>query len=255
MKNLFFFIAVLVFYSCGSVEPTESTWKNGFTIPDGNDSNLSDSLKSVYKADAEHLALRDIHSVESEKNSLVEIPGELINMYYSSLIHVYNKYYGVKGLIGAVCNIHVFPEPETHRLLVSADMTKQWVKNFLGGNSVTGYKAFDDLVATYKLKQTQVGTFSNIIVLYSENALNILALSNLFKNLDGVNFTEPDGIVGDGNDIKSEVNRNQLNLTYYLKWGDCPAGCISHHYWKLRLDRMGNVEFIDEGGDPIGYHN
>ena len=244
MKNLFFFIAVLVFYSCGSVEPTESTWKNGFTIPDGNDSNLSDSLKSVYKADAEHLALRDIHSVESEKNSLVEIPGELINMYYSSLIHVYNKYYGVKGLIGAVCNI-----------LVSADMTKQWVKNFLGGNSVTGYKAFDDLVATYKLKQTQVGTFSNIIVLYSENALNILALSNLFKNLDGVNFTEPDGIVGDGNDIKSEVNRNQLNLTYYLKWGDCPAGCISHHYWKLRLDRMGNVEFIDEGGDPIGYHN
>jgi hypothetical protein len=51
-----------------------------------------------------------------------------------------------------------------------------------------------------------------------------------------VRYAEPNGIIGDGNDIVARANR-----TYTLSrgWGDCPAGCISREYFDFTVTDQG----------------
>lgn len=40
----------------------------------------------------------------------------------------------------------------------------------------------------------------------------------------------------------------QLDVT--IGWGDCPAGCISHHTWTFEVAADGTVTRKGESGDP-----
>jgi hypothetical protein len=35
-----------------------------------------------------------------------------------------------------------------------------------------------------------------------------------------------------------------------LGWGDCPAGCISHHRWQFHVDPDGTITLVSQAGDP-----
>jgi hypothetical protein len=37
----------------------------------------------------------------------------------------------------------------------------------------------------------------------------------------------------------------------YIGWGDCPAGCISHHIWLYHISRGGTVELLSQEGEPL----
>ncbi len=37
----------------------------------------------------------------------------------------------------------------------------------------------------------------------------------------------------------------------YIGWGDCPAGCISHHIWLYDVSRDGTVSLVSEEGEPL----
>ncbi|MEX0630571.1 MAG: carboxypeptidase-like regulatory domain-containing protein [Chloroflexota bacterium] len=34
-------------------------------------------------------------------------------------------------------------------------------------------------------------------------------------------------------------------------WGDCPAGCISEHRWTYAVSDAGDVDLVEESGDPL----
>ena len=40
-------------------------------------------------------------------------------------------------------------------------------------------------------------------------------------------------------------------ITMTIGWGDCPAGCINRHVWVYSVSADGQVELIEESGDPI----
>ncbi len=37
----------------------------------------------------------------------------------------------------------------------------------------------------------------------------------------------------------------------YIGWGDCPAGCISHHTWLYHVSRGGAVELVSQEGEAL----
>lgn len=37
----------------------------------------------------------------------------------------------------------------------------------------------------------------------------------------------------------------------YIGWGDCPAGCISHHTWLYHVSRGGMVELVSQEGEAL----
>ncbi|MGH2462514.1 MAG: MSCRAMM family protein [Candidatus Limnocylindria bacterium] len=36
-----------------------------------------------------------------------------------------------------------------------------------------------------------------------------------------------------------------------MGWGDCPAGCINEHRWIYLVSGSGNVDLVEESGDPV----
>ncbi|MDQ5839580.1 MAG: carboxypeptidase-like regulatory domain-containing protein [Chloroflexota bacterium] len=36
-----------------------------------------------------------------------------------------------------------------------------------------------------------------------------------------------------------------------MGWGDCPAGCINEHRWTYAVSSTGDVDLVEESGDPI----
>jgi hypothetical protein len=41
----------------------------------------------------------------------------------------------------------------------------------------------------------------------------------------------------------------EIKLT--LGWGDCPAGCISHHTWTFDVAQDGTLKAMGDAGDPV----
>ena len=36
-----------------------------------------------------------------------------------------------------------------------------------------------------------------------------------------------------------------------MGWGDCPAGCINEHRWTYAVSSTGDVDLVEESGDPL----
>lgn len=42
-----------------------------------------------------------------------------------------------------------------------------------------------------------------------------------------------------------------FRITITKGWGDCPAGCINKHLWIFEVSADGQVNLVDESGDPL----
>ncbi len=243
-------LGILFIQNCSTT--TEPDYNLPVQITRGNDSQFSDSLKTLLKEDAAILALRDLQSDPATKETLVFIPDNLIESYYRGLVHIYNAV--VNPQVDLVVNkykIHTFRSPETHRLIVSVDTSKAWTKVWRNGERLTGNPQVDQLMIQYNLQLSRFHSSFNFVVLYAEEPLNIFALSKKFGVIEGVNFSEPDGIVGDGNNIESKIEKTFISYAFSYGWGDCPAGCISRHYWEFWVMFDGSVKFVKSYGDPL----
>lgn len=66
----------------------------------------------------------------------------------------------------------------------------------------------------------------------------------------GIGVRDPDLIVQAS---WYEVTEGADGWTVVIRigWGDCPAGCISEHLWTYAVGRDGEVQLIDDEGDPL----
>ena len=204
--------------------------------------------------DASILALRDVHSDPSNKENLVILPEETVESYYRGLVHIYNaNSIAARDSVIEIYEIHSFPYPETHALIVSVDSTKNWVSAWQNGQRLTGNQQIDFLMETYDLQLDRYyhWSWAHAAVLLSEEAINIFALSKKFKPIDGIIYAESIGVCCDGDDIEGNIESNYISFEFSEGWGDCLAGCIHRHYWMFHVKFNGTVEFIGSYGDPL----
>jgi len=150
MKSMF---SVIVFLFCIFLQHCNTIDSNGYVGIPGDDSKISDSLKTVLKEDAAVLALRNIQENPEKKESLVVLPTELVDSYYNGLVCIYNDIYLYeRDLIIDKYKIHAFRSPETHELIVSVDSTKDWVNAWKNGQRLTGNPQIDFLMESYNLQ-------------------------------------------------------------------------------------------------------
>ena len=215
--------------------------------------NFPDSSRDLYIEDASRLALREIFSVGSNDTSKVEIPQDLVNTIYNGFLHLYNSESAARDSVFKLYLIHTFRAPAMHSLIVSVDSAKEWVKSWREGNRLTGNKKIDDIMNEYDLELDNYyeWPWSHAAVLFSEKPVNLLALAALFEPVDGVGYSEPNGYAGDGNNITALDEESHWEYTFSVGWGDCPAGCISRHYWNFNVHPDGTVEFTGSAGSPL----
>lgn len=249
-KIFFLFILLSLLNTCDTVE----TNNGNNQITPGDDSLIPDSIKSLMKEDAAFLTLRDVYLDSAKKDSLVILPENSVESYYRGFVHIYNAdTLPARDAVIETYKIHAFPNPAAHSIIVAVDSTKDWVDAWKNGQRLTGNQQIDNLIDEYDLKLDRYYHWPtyHAAVLSSEAAINIYALSKMFEPIDGVIFSEPNGHIGDGNNIEGSIESNYLEYLFSYGWGDCPSGCINRHYWLFQVKFDGTVEFIGSYGDPL----
>lgn len=132
----------------------------------------------------------------------------------------------IRDAFPAVAGITVWRDWVPGQLLVRL-APAAWAQ-YLAGT----YAAFDALNDEYGLVVTSVWTYGRWLTLTSPECSNPLVLREAYLTLDGVEFAEPNGYIGDGDDITS------THLGWYTfkhGWLDCVAGCSFAHYWQFMV--------------------
>jgi hypothetical protein len=214
-----------------------------------DDSNLSDDKKRQYEEDAAYLS--EYHMEQSPLLSKeVFIPDEIFLSFYGGLVAVYNSdnehTYPIKG-------VNHYDAIYQNEIGLGVDSTVSWKSNWAEGNIVTGVPEIDSLVAKYDLQLGRLYFWTRLdyftAVLESREYLNRAGLCSLFVEIKGIKHAyKNSAVVGDGDRISASLNNNTLFMTYSIGWGDCPAGCISRHFWEFNVHKN-NVSFIRDYGD------
>ena len=226
-------------------------WQLGGVVSSDNDADIPDTIKALLKSDAEMLVFVDLTSDPNLKETQVELPVNDVEKYYRGLVRIYNaRNYEPLNKIYVKQSIHTFHYRSLVNLSVGFDTTFEWTQAWKNGQQLTGNPAIDNLMETYNLSLSS--SYLNFVLLKSEKSYNLFALGNKFKDVEGVFWAEPDGLVGDGNNVFAKtLNDGSLCFIYRAAWGDCPAGCISSHYWDVLVSSDGKVKFIKEYGVPL----
>ena len=99
------------------------------------------------------------------------------------------------------------------------------------------YRAWDALNLKYQHSETKI--HASFVVLSFDGILHPRSLANLYADLPGVQYAEPDGYVGDSPNIYPRSTPNGLTYLFRYAWGDCPAGCIYSKYWYFAITDTG----------------
>jgi hypothetical protein len=127
-------------------------------------------------------------------------------------------------------DIRVFPDWMPGELLVG--LTSTAYSEFKAGT----FDGFDSLYATLGIPTVTTLDTGQWVHLQFGRVYHDVRLAELFQPVSGVRYAEPNGVIGDGNDIVARLDR-----TYTLSrgFGDCPAGCIYRESWDFTVTDQG----------------
>jgi hypothetical protein len=116
------------------------------------------------------------------------------------------------------------------------------------------FDGFNSLYADLGTPQTRTHDFSQWVHLQFGRVYHGNRLAELFRPVNGVRYAEPNGTIGDGNDIVARANR-----TYTLSRGsgDCPAGCIYRESWDFAVtdDGVFSGTIVPPPSDPGDFNS
>ncbi len=247
MKNIILIILVL------------SSNKFVFSQIVNSSCNAPDSIKALYKNDADRLALRKIFRQNLAYKDSVVIPQLHSDTIMNALIAVYNSTsLPARDTVISTFDIHSFPYPSMNSLIVAADSTFPWMQQLKMGIIPTGNSQVDDIITDYNLNLGSYSNFGNsfyyhVVVFSSNDNYNISALGSTFSVIPGVYFTENNGFSIDGNEIEDSVYNDHVELIYSYAWGDCYSGCMYRRYWKFNVYFDCSVEYAGSYGAQLEF--
>jgi hypothetical protein len=215
------------------------------------DCNILSFYVSTYGDDAKELAVRDIYetnniyidSILISVNSYVPILRDLTAIYHAGLPNITDSIYDIY-------HIHTFPIPYLGAIFVEVDTNQLWVKNWMAGNLLSGNDTIDGLMNDYSLVRQNFSHYYGFVI-STTFPLNVRALADAFKKVKGVSESFEDAVAGGGNDITMNDSIIFREYIFDKAWGDCPSGCIDHHYWKFHVYPGCAVEYIGSSGTPL----
>lgn len=110
----------------------------------------------------------------------------------------------------------------------------------------TGASEVVDLAASMGGAVRRELAFAEILVLEFDRPLHPERLAEIFEVLATVRYTDPNGIIGDGNDVTRVAERRYV---FREGSGDCLAGCTTVTEWLYEVD-AGTARLVSATGAP-----
>lgn len=215
---------------------------------------LPGAVREAYTEDAVRLAIRLLEAEQAPARHDVRPPATLVNTLLGALARVHAFNHPARDTVVTVHRIHTFPRPATREIMVRVDTAAAWTAAWRAGTAITGNPGVDSMVTRHGLtvRQFHYWTVTGpVAVLRSAEPLNAAALAARFAALPGVVWAEPNGVGGDGNDIRVTRQGAGWRLDYSIGWGDCPSGCINRRTWSFAAPGAagGAVQFLGVSSD------
>lgn len=203
-----------------------------------------------YKEDAYRLTVRRIHRNNSCYKDSIFLPNTLTDTLLKALVAVY---YAPLKASDSIRAVHTFPHPSLYHLDIAADSNLTWMKRLRLNRFPTYDTLIDSLFNRHYLYYSGYIAFRkqpyHVVYVKSDSMLNILPLTDVFKTVPGVYYSNSGNAYGDGNNITDSIFPTHIELNYSIGWGDCPAGCSYRRFWKFRVYWDCSVEFVSSEGD------
>jgi hypothetical protein len=206
----------------------------------------------LYYKDAAFIELGQINKDHLRKYEQVKLNENNIQSHYEDLLKIYNNSYSVSNsFFENIDKIHTHCTHILYNISASVDTNKLWAEQWLNGDHYTGIMGIDSLIEKYNL-DIFINKRRNRydITIKSNDPINHAALIQKLENTEEFRYVEPDAVIGGGNKISMDFMNNYKIYKYSLGWGDCPSGCIYHHYWKIKIDND-KIFLLEEFGDPL----
>ena len=165
----------------------------------------------------------------------------------------------VRGTFPYVAEITAFPQHDLRSVLVAVRGDAPWLNNWTAGNPTTGEAMLDALLTEFAPETiTSLGTFDGASAAYFTvrfgQSLNMVKLAERLRNVSAnIVAADPNGTVGDGDNIKRLAGSPNRRYEWSRGSGDCPAGCINRDTWYFDVSADGRtVTLVSEGSVSPG---
>lgn len=224
--------------------------KSTFT---SGEATISKRLENKFRRDAARLVLRMDAEQEDLRYGNINIAEARIDHFYDMLRKVYMQDETARSI--AKCNVHTFPNVSIDYFVVVYKKDTPWAAPLKDDIAETDNAKFNKLLEMHDLSIVEHQKWTDTqdaITIRSRNPLNITALANEFRNIEGVQDIDMGQPEIMGNDIKIRRTPTGFRLDYILKVGGGIGGeAIQNHTWSWSIDDDGNVKFIEEKGAPV----
>jgi hypothetical protein len=207
---------------------------------------LTPAQRLVMEEDAVRLALRHLAATNTPALQEVEPPAALVESLFNALAAVHGFAHPARDTVVDVHGIRTFPNPPVWEVMVRVTPSAPWTQAWREGRALTGNAAVDALVNQYAItvREYYLWSIGEVAVLRTGRPLNMQALAARFAALNGVVWAEPNGFMGDGNDIRARTQNGGWRLDYSFGFGDCPAGCTGRRTWSFHVGSSGAVTYL-----------
>jgi hypothetical protein len=208
------------------------------------------ALEAFYTWDVRNLTLRRMWELNSPDTALVSIPLQWQDT--------------VMGGLAAVSNAFVLPERDsvfnlycvhdlassgifiTKEIMVFVDTSYSWTDAWQNLVTLTGDPQIDAIVTKYDLEVIDFSNFSfgNMALLATDSLWNVYALIDSLEMIAGVEYGEPNQLIGAAGRIIYSKEGNERYYTFWFQWNDCFDGCDNGHAWKFKVYEDCTVEFL-----------
>lgn len=226
--------------------------QTGFPRVPPPEAELASDARKGYLDDAARLAARHLAEADEHARREVILPPALVTSIYNALARVYQTNHPARDIIVEKYRIHTFGNPALRELIVGLHPGQAWAAAWKRGERLTGNAAIDALIKTFDLTVAKYSEYppSAHVLLRAAEPLNVVALGRRFAGIPGVRYAEPNGMAGDGHDIRARGEANGWRLEYSAGLGDCPAGCTQRYGWTFLVTTDGRVTFVGSTGSP-----
>jgi len=224
--------------------------KSTFT---SGEATISKRLENKFRRDAARLVLRMDAEKEDLRYGNINIGQSRIDLFYDMLTKVYKQDETARSI--AKCNVHTFPNVSIDYFVVVYKKDTPWADPLKDDIAETDNAKFNNLLEMHDLSIVEHQKWTDTqdaITIRSRNPLNITALANEFRNIEGVQDIDMGLPEIMGNDIEIRRTSTGFRLDYILKVGGGIGGeALQTHTWSWSIDDSGNVKFIEEKGAPV----
>ncbi|MDX1637715.1 MAG: hypothetical protein R3281_07085 [Balneolaceae bacterium] len=210
------------------------------------------STLKAYRRDAEILAAK--HR-ERQNSKRVTLPEELIDLFFHGMLHLYRSDTPHASRVTRYYKIHNRDHFKTTELIVKYEGGRPWATGWTRGNRFTGNEDIDQLIREFDLylesHHTRRFSDNQHVLLNAGKPLHLEALANLFSDIDGILYAQPNALDGTSTEIKAWVEPDHVRYEFRLGIGDCTAGCALTHFWVYDVYANGDVVFVEKGGSSL----